>query len=253
MAVRQAEPLPTAPSSSSSSSAQVAQDGHLRDGGGWIREYWVISIGLETSLYEQLMHDVPDVRFVTVDVRPYIPSLEPYHRPYGNLYPDPRVVRRIEGHPGFDRAVNACSETLRAHSIVIVGCKSGMYRAPTVAARVRSSNAYTVHFTLQEANLVEAMLVVGTCLRIPQAWGARGCRMQKLPSELCLAWPWTGTRECPEEEIRSREALDSVEEHPDLRVDNPYIRPRGSDRFRWVPSTWLVPLGVIRLATFACG
>ena len=140
------------------------------------------------------------------------------------------VVRRIEGHPGFDRAVNACSETLRAHGIVIVGCKSGVYRAPTVAARVRSSNAYTVHFSLQEATMVDMLLVVGSCIGIPN--GTRGCRMQKLPSELCLAWQWTGTRECPEEEMRSREALDSVEEHPDLRVDNPYIRPRGSDRLR---------------------
>ena len=125
MAERQAEPLPAAPSSSSSSSAQVAQDGHLRDGGGWIREYWVISIGLETSLYEELLYDVPDVRFVTVDVRPYIRAPPPHHRPYGNQYPDPQVVRRIEGSPGFDRAVNACSEVLRVHGIVMVGYKSG--------------------------------------------------------------------------------------------------------------------------------
>ena len=76
--------------------------------------------------------------------------------------------------------------------------------------------------------------------------------MQKLPSELCLAWPWTGTPRKREDLVPSREALDDVAEFPDVRSEWLLIKPQGSFCHRMVPCTWVLPLRLIKSATFNC-
>ena len=59
MAEPQAEPLP----------AQVPQDSNRSDDGGLISEYFVVSIGLQSRLYHELLAEVHNLREVVVDVR----------------------------------------------------------------------------------------------------------------------------------------------------------------------------------------
>ena len=123
--------------------------------------------------------------------------------------------------------------------------------APTIAAEVgrKSSNAYTVHCNIQRFTSCDVMLLLSSCLPCTKA---RDLRREKSPSELCLAWPGTGTPRCPEDKIRSQEALDDVVELPDVRSEWLLIKPQGGLCQRMVPCTWVLPLRLIQSATFNC-
>ena len=160
------------------------------------------------------------------------------------------MVARIQKHDKFARAVSEAEQVLRDRGSVLVGCKSGIHRAPTVAAEVgrRSINAYTVHCSLNNFTKTDMMLLLGSCLYCPRA---NDVRREKSATQLCLAWPWMGTAECPEDMIPSQESLGSVEEHPEID-ECLNICPRGSNRIRMVPSTWVLPLRLIETAMFNC-
>ena len=69
------------------------------------KEYFVVSMGWETRLYEEFLPDVTDLSEVVVDVRDYIEAPPPEERIKPEIYPDASMVARIHAHKDFDLVV----------------------------------------------------------------------------------------------------------------------------------------------------
>ena len=124
------------------------------------QEYFVVSMGLETWLYHDLLKEIHNLREVVVDVRDKIKAPPKGSRIKGARYPDARVVAQIIIHEDFPLVVSNCEKVLEDRGIVVVGCKSGIRKAPTIAAAVerKSFNAYTVHCSLHQFTKTDMML-----------------------------------------------------------------------------------------------
>ena len=89
-------------------------------------------------------------------------------------YPD-----EVTAHEDFPLVVSNCEKVLEDRGIIVVGCKRGIRKAPTIAMAVgrKSFNAYTVHCSLLQFTKTDMMLVLSSCLTCPKA---RDVRRQKI-------------------------------------------------------------------------
>ena len=58
-------------------------------------------------------------------------------------FPELHITNGVKSAEGFSEAVERCEVMLRKMGIVVVACKGGRHRAPTVASHLRCD--YVVH------------------------------------------------------------------------------------------------------------
>ena len=107
----------------------------------------VISLGRNTPLYRYIRDNLPEAQVLIVDVAHMI---DPPPRPerHKGVFPEDVIVSQVRGARGFDKAVQCCESVLAKHGIVLVMCKGGNHRAPTVADSMKRDHLFIVHATL---------------------------------------------------------------------------------------------------------
>ena len=166
------------------------------------RHLSIVSLGLETSLWREILHWAPELEAVKVDVRDFLPAPPRRYRPRGD-HRAPAVVAEIVHAPQFLLAKAAVETVLHTSSMVLVGCKSGRHRAPVVAKHA-GPPALRIH--AQEAQLSAFdLLIVASAFgaltqpaapllhAVARAWGTR-----PRPA-LVLGWQWEGWADDTEE------------------------------------------------------
>ena len=216
--------------------------------------YFVLSIGLETPLYRRIRAEIPRLEIIVVDVRRFIGAPPRHRRARGARYPDRSVIVEVEGNAHFEQAVNECTNLLQRYRIVMVGCKSGVHRAPTVSARVGrlSSNAFTVHCSLNNMRFDDVMWTIRSCmdtsLITPQLHKTYSSILPSL--RLCMGWAWTGTQSQHEDPIAQFEEVEFVRHHPTIKDCFIVTRLESAEGHRTVLSTWLLPRNTILFASW---
>ena len=76
-----------------------------------------------------------------------LPSLK-CHRVKNAFFPDERVVTQVQESPEFGEALRRCEWVLDNYGIVLVMCKGGNHRAPTVADGMKCPGRIIIHSTL---------------------------------------------------------------------------------------------------------
>ena len=131
----------------------------------------VITMGMDTHLYRELMHWVPQVVHWTVDVRrdPEHPdgwlSAPPRHERISGSWPDRGIVSQVKNFNGpaaFRAAVRACKEKLERFGVVIVCCRGGQHRAPTVGDELARHFpvGFAVHTRFLRLNINDVLSIV---------------------------------------------------------------------------------------------
>ena len=105
----------------------------------------IVSLGLDSSLWEEARRWAPELDAVRVDVRPFLPAPPRGRRPQGN-HRTPAVIALILASPRFLAARAAVDDVLYTSSIVLVGCSGGRHRAPVVAEYAHT-RAMRIHAT----------------------------------------------------------------------------------------------------------
>ena len=109
----------------------------------------VISLGWNTELFEYICVNIPEAQELVVDVSAIISAPPRCRRERNAFFPDDSVVSQVRGARGFDEAVECCECVLRRHGIVLVMCKGGNHRAPTVADSMKRGYRFIFHATLR--------------------------------------------------------------------------------------------------------
>ena len=122
----------------------------------------VISIGLETSLYKALSQEDYGIKQILIDVRPYIDS-PPKHDRVPFDFPHPVLIKQVKENPGFAAAVAASAATLNQYGIVLIGCRAGRHRAPTVAEDFKHPHRHVIHTTKERHNLRDLLILFQHC------------------------------------------------------------------------------------------
>lgn len=156
----------------------------------------VISLGWNTGLYRYICDNIPEARKLIVDVAAIIPAPPRCQRNWNANFPDDIVVTQVRGSRYYYEAIDFCSFTLRKYGIVLVACKGGNHRAPTVADGLRCPSSFIVHATLRTrrhihyehiAALIHACVKssCGDCFyrQLAQELMEKRCSMQ-----LCTGW-----------------------------------------------------------------
>jgi hypothetical protein len=109
----------------------------------------VISLGWNTELFQYICDNIPEAHVLVVDVSAIIAAPPRCRRNRNAFFPDDSVVSQVRGSTRFDEAVGRCECVLRRHGIVLVTCKGGNHRAPTVADSMKRGSRFIVHATLR--------------------------------------------------------------------------------------------------------
>ena len=152
--------------------------------------FMLLSIGIETDLYRDLRRLVPEIVDIPVDIRRFIRSPPIYARIQAR-FPDERLKQQVKDHWGFMAAVHECNKVLWDEGIVVVACKSGVHRAPTVAEYVQeyAEMPYVVHCNVHAIPAQNAALLVAS--RIRSKWYGRdihAAALRSLRPQLRLGW-----------------------------------------------------------------
>ena len=107
----------------------------------------VISLGINTYEYRRLVEIEPSINDVLVDVRDYVHA-PPRNKRASGVYPHPGIVEQVRGSRGYESCVSACSRVLLSRGIVVIGCKGGRHRAPTVASEFHADDRHVIHLTV---------------------------------------------------------------------------------------------------------
>ena len=157
-------------------------------------EYIALSIGIECKMFAELTNIFPDLRKNVIDVRKWISAPRQHERVKG-YFPDRRVVNQVKASSGFEEAVKRCQEMLRTTGIVVVGCKGGNHRAPTVASQLRCD--YVFHCVIDEITVDHIAGIIYTCYGYSAKAHAPAMRwlhglasVQK--AEAYVGWSWYG-------------------------------------------------------------
>ena len=108
----------------------------------------VISLGWNTPLYWHIMKNIPGAHAIIVDVSKIIPAPLKRHRVKKAFFPDERVVTQVQESPEFEEALRRCECVLDNYGIVLVTCKGGNHRAPTIADSMKRPGRIIIHATL---------------------------------------------------------------------------------------------------------
>ena len=220
-----------------------------------------ISIGLDTTLYPQLQQHFPNLHEVTVNVTEWIPAPRRDQRTRGR-WPNEKVIESVRQQQGYAAALSRCQRVLDEQGLVLVGCKGGNHRSPTVAANLRKTE-YVVHCTIYNVTLREAQVIVATVLEPAQST----MRHEIIAAGLghqgfgYLAWDWYGfmndEQDTPLLESGSILMIETIDRHGyvDVRLHSrwsqritPNVNHHQRVSRRQIHSGWLLPVRIAQLS-----
>jgi len=108
----------------------------------------VISLGYQSAAYEYILQDIPEAKRLIVNVAHILTAPPKDERVKGACFPDKCVVSQVRGHARFPAAVDACEQVLQTYGIVLVVCKGGNHRSPTVADSIGCRGRFVIHATI---------------------------------------------------------------------------------------------------------
>ena len=149
----------------------------------------VISLGWDTHFYKWILAEIPEVEHLVVDVTQFLPAPPRAERIRGT-FPDNGVISQVREQEGFSACVSACHEMLASRGIVLVMCKGGNHRAPTVAHEMSQRGRYVIHATLRGTSIPPAHVacLIHACVRC-QSRDTFYNMLFTMPNErLCVGW-----------------------------------------------------------------
>ena len=209
----------------------------------------VVSLGWNTGLYQYICENIPEARELVVDVSAIIPAPPRCQRDRNAYFPDDSVVSQVRGSRWYGEAVDCCNSVLRKHGIVLVACKGGNHRAPTVADGMKHQSRFIVHATLRTRNTIRyehiAVLVYacvksssGDCFyrQLAQELTEKRCTMQ-----LCTGWQADDDVVDERNSSRRTPNAGTVVEVLSVRDCWCSVRAKGTGCTYMLPITWLLP------------
>ena len=155
--------------------------------------YIALSIGCRSQLYHQLTQIFPDLQKIVVNVGELIVA-PPRRKRVAAWFPDCRVVKQVMSSEGFQQAIQCCQERLRTRGIVLVMCKGGHHRAPTVVSQLKCD--YKIHCVIANFSIERVAGIIYTCYGYSRQShvSAMKCWALSLPPEkkAYVGWAWYG-------------------------------------------------------------
>ena len=213
----------------------------------------VISLGYDTQLYRHITSNIPQVGEIIVNVAKIIPAPDPDDRVPG-IFPNKDVVKQVQDSTHFRRAQTECEEVLRKKEIVLVVCKGGNHRAPTVADSMKEWGRFIIHATLgrrQSIRPEDIEVLVHACVQSNTTMNfygqlTRNLKDKTYPTELCVGWQvgdlatggWDTSNQFPKAGVHVE-----VQDVSDFWCT---VKEKDKECIYHLPITWLVPLAVYR-------
>ena len=146
-------------------------------------------MGSEMCIRDRLKTIFPNFEEIVVNVAEMIRA-PPRDQRIRAWFPDPQITNQVKFSRGFSRAVKRCEAMLRNKGIVVVACKGGHHRAPTVASHLRCD--YVVHCVIHYLSIDHIAGIIYTCYR--RSPESRGSGMNWLDLDRCahVGWDWYG-------------------------------------------------------------
>ena len=153
----------------------------------------IVSTGFSSYRFKELMDMLPEAWDVVVDARMIAVPRKEDRIP--GIYPHPGIVAQVRSSWGFSKCVAASERVVQAKGVVVVACKGGNHRAPTVAGALSSNKRHTVHLTLDPVSVRSVAILVGTCVTdghlSKEYWCARRLQQPGQTSpDAYLGWHW---------------------------------------------------------------
>ena len=156
----------------------------------------VISLGWNTPVYTYISDKIPEAHKLIVDVAELLPAPPRHQRIKHECFPDAAMVSRIQRQKGFEEALALCESVLQIHGIVLVLCKGGNHRSPTVANSMKQPGRIVIHSTLftrppfcgeHIATLVHACIKCENSLEFYSEL-IRNSKDSQQNTQLCVGW-----------------------------------------------------------------
>ena len=157
----------------------------------------IVSSGVRSARFTQLLKLLPEAANVVVDVKEWLHAPRRADRIHAS-YPNPQIIKQVRAGKGFVPCVTHCENVLRQKGVVVVVCKGGNHRAPTVAAELSSAKRHVVHLTMDDVSVEDVAVLVGSCIgdgRLStQLCESAGGQNNFGPWTCCIGWEWCWTR-----------------------------------------------------------
>ena len=144
--------------------------------------------------------------------------------------------------------VERCREVLNKYGIVLVLCKGGNHRAPTVAHELLPEGGYTVHATLGRMHALPLYVaaLIHACIRCENGAAfyrdlINASRHPRSRFQLCIGWTTYDFGECASSEDKM--LVDHGTEVQALEMDGDLctVQIQSTGYIRKLPVTWLLP------------
>ena len=209
----------------------------------------VISLGRETALYEYVLKEIPEAHQLVVNVASSLPAPPRHERVKRAFFPDASVVSRIRQQQGFSEVVQQCELVLQRYGIVLVMCKGGNHRAPTVADCLKRKGRFVIHATLATRRAfccTHIATLVHACVRCSNGveFYSRLIRESedlRCESQLCVGWDAADLETCEVDPTVSFLRAGSNVQVLEMRGCECLVRDRETGHTCALPVTWLVP------------
>ena len=212
----------------------------------------VISLGNTTPLWCYIRQEIPEAKYLIVNVTEWLRAPPRQERVKG-YFPDDNVVSQIRNHDGFNKAKDACESTLGKYGIALVACKGGNHRAPTVANSMKSRGRFVLHATLSTrpslqcshvATLVHACVKCSTSINFYNHL-VRESNDPQYPTPLCVGWSSVVNLDTGEVDT-SIPPITAGSEVQVLTVNGykSIVKDTATGQTYALPVTWLVPKSV---------
>ena len=177
----------------------------------------------------------------------------PKSRRKPGCFPAPHITNQVKSSDGFSEAVKRCEEKLRKMGIVVVVCKGGHHRAPTVASHLRCD--YVVHCVIHFLSIDHIAGIIYTCYRrSPESRGS-GMNWLDLDRYAHVGWDWYGFED--DDKWTDAYAAPYLERGDVVIVEEVYALDyvsvtRRHDGFKVeMTCAWLLPLVVLKAPPLA--
>ena len=213
----------------------------------------VISLGWNTPIYRHITKKIPEAHNLIIDLTRFLEAPEKEERVKGACFPDENVVSQIRAHKRFNEVVEICESVLRRYGIVLVACKGGNHRAPTVADSMKSRGRFVLHATLftrpslqcsHVATLVHACVKCSTSINFYNHL-VRESNDPQYPTPLCVGWSSVVNLDTGEVDT-SIPPITAGSEVQVLTVNGykSIVKDTATGQTYALPVTWLVPKSV---------
>ena len=214
----------------------------------------VISLGWNTPLYWHIKKNIPEAHAIIVDVSKIIPAPLKRHRVKKAFFPDERVVTQVQESPEFGEALRRCECVLDNYGIVLVMCKGGNHRAPTIADSMKRRGRFIIHATLRTRQYIcpkDIEVLVHACVQSSTTENfysqlTKDLVAKKYITRLCVGWQvgdlatgkWDTSNQFPEAGVEVE-----VQSVSDCWCT---VKEKESEGTFTLPITWFVPTCVYK-------